>query len=128
MIRKPTLSRWENEDELDKLIEEWTINHTKSEAMKILQRAGVAAAAVLNSKDLLNDPQLKARDSFVASNYTTTPGKWLAGTSWKMNDKPGGIYWPYAPSEDEDNEYIYGELLGLSKDEISRLVGQKVIY
>jgi crotonobetainyl-CoA:carnitine CoA-transferase CaiB-like acyl-CoA transferase len=128
VIGKPNLSRWENEDELDGLIEEWTINHTKYEAVEILQRARVAAGPVLNSRDLLSDPHLKARDVFaVESDYPAAPGKWLAGPSWKMSDTPGGI-WRRAPSEGQDNEYVYGELLGLSKEEIAYMVAEKVIY
>ena len=51
--------RWENQDELDKLVEQWTISHTPYEVMEILQKAGVAAGPTLNAEELLNDPHLK---------------------------------------------------------------------
>ncbi len=58
-------SRWQNREELHQLIEEWTIQHDRFEIMKILQEAGIAAGAVLNSQDILNEPHLKERDYFV---------------------------------------------------------------
>lgn len=59
-----SLSRWHNQDELDKLIEEWTIQHDHYEVMNILQKAGVAAGAVLTSAELLTDPHLGERGTF----------------------------------------------------------------
>ncbi len=53
-----------------------------------LQRAGVAAAPVTNSTDLLNDLHLKERDYFVESDYPQAPGKWLGGLRWEMSDTP----------------------------------------
>ena len=128
VIGKPNLNRFENEDELDRLIEEWTINRTKHEAMEILQKAGVAAAPVMKGNDLSNDPHLNQRDYFVESDRPNAPGKWLAGPSWKMSDTPGGIRRRHGPEEGEDNEYVYRELLGISTDEIERLVAEEVIY
>jgi benzylsuccinate CoA-transferase BbsF subunit len=57
------LSRVKNSTELDKLVEEWTINHSPEEVMVLLQNAGVAAGVVQNGKDLWQDPQLKHRNS-----------------------------------------------------------------
>jgi len=127
ILGRPDLDRWENEDELNRVIEEWTSNRTKYEVMEILQKAGVAAAAVMNSRDLATDPHLKERDYLKASDYDE-PGKFIAGPSWKMSDTPGGIARRHAPWEGEDNEYVYGELLGLSQDEIAHLVEEKIIY
>ena len=41
---------------------------------------------------------------------------------------PGRICRRHAPSEGEDNEYVYGELSGLYKDEIDLLIAEKVAY
>ena len=126
VIGKPELDRWGDEDGLDSTIEEWTINRTKYEAMEILQQAGVAAAAVLNTKDMLNDPHLKERNFFVEVDHPQT-GKWpLCGPSWRMSGTPGGIRGP-APSEGTDNEYVFKKILGLSDDDIAELVRERVI-
>ncbi|MGE3075065.1 MAG: CaiB/BaiF CoA transferase family protein [Dehalococcoidia bacterium] len=48
-------------DELDAEIAAWTQQHTKFEAMRILCEGGVAAGAILDSMEVLNDPHLRAR-------------------------------------------------------------------
>ena len=57
------LSRLRNLEELDKLIEEWTINYSPEEVMNLMQGAGVAAGIVQNGKDLWEDPQIIHRNS-----------------------------------------------------------------
>ena len=56
--------RRENQDDLDELIESWTIQHEHYEVMNTLQEAGVTACAVLTSAELLSDPHLKERGTF----------------------------------------------------------------
>ena len=58
-------ARKENEDDLDRLVEEWTINCSAEEVMNLMQQAGVPAGVVQNHQDLLDDPQMKYRGHFV---------------------------------------------------------------
>ena len=53
--------RKESENELNQLIEAWTINHTPEEVMSLLQANGIAAGIVEDMQDLFRDPQLKVR-------------------------------------------------------------------
>lgn len=122
------LCRKKNQEEVDGRIASWTQNRTKSEAMKILQEAGVAAFPVMNARDLLEDQHIEERKYFLESDHPTAPGKWFGGTSWKMSDTPVGTERRHAPSEGEDNAYVYGELLGLSGDEINILIDRKIIF
>ncbi len=127
VIGKAGLDRFANEDELDRIIEEWSTKHTKYEAMQILQGAGVAAFPVMKGDDLLNDPHLMERGFLVEVDHPKMGNSAYCGPSWKMSDTPGDIR-RHAPSEGEHNEYVYGELLGLSQDEIARLAADEVIY
>ena len=52
-------SRWQNQDELNKLIAGWTKDFTHYEVMHKLQKAGVAAGASLNIEELINDPHVQ---------------------------------------------------------------------
>src|SRR4030042_723444 len=58
------INRCRNQDSLDILIEEWTLEHDRYEAMDILQKAGVAAGAVIATDQLHNEPQFKARELY----------------------------------------------------------------
>ena len=82
----------------------------------------------MNARDLTEDPHLGERAYFQKSDHPTAPGNWFGGTSWKMTDTPMAIDRWHAPSEGEDNAYVYGELLGLSESEINLLVDQKIIF
>jgi len=119
-------SRWKNQDELDARVAEWTIRHSSYDVMKILQNVGVASTPTLNGADIVNDPHLNDRGFFVHDPLPVMKNKPMAGPTWKMSRTPGRIRRP-APRFGEHNEYVLGELLGLSKDEIGQLSAEKVI-
>ena len=56
--------RWRRHDELDALIEEWTVQHTAEEATRKLQACGVAAHPSLAPDAMMQDRHLRARDAF----------------------------------------------------------------
>ena len=58
-------SRKLNEDEIDCLIADWTINHVDEDLMSKLQEAGVPAGMVKNGRDIQEDPQLAHRRHLV---------------------------------------------------------------
>ena len=58
------LARHEHHDALDAAITEWTSTRDHYDVMHTLQKAGVKAAAVLDGKEILFDPQFKARGHF----------------------------------------------------------------
>ncbi|MFC2012198.1 CaiB/BaiF CoA transferase family protein [Chloroflexota bacterium] len=121
------LSRWKNQDELDVLVEEWTRQRDNYEAMQILQKAGIAAGMTLSPKDLVEDPHLKERRFFIETDHPVMGKLRFAGLPWRLNNKPRENY-QYAPLLGEHNEYVLGELLGLSREEIIRLIEEKIIY
>jgi crotonobetainyl-CoA:carnitine CoA-transferase CaiB-like acyl-CoA transferase len=124
---KDEQNRRQNQDGLDGLIEEWTRQHRQYEVMELLQKAGVTAGASLNIKDLVNDPQLKARQFFIEAEHPVLGNITLAGLPWRADGKEKGNY-SYPPLLGEHNDYVFGELLGLSDKEIEKLKKDKVIY
>jgi benzylsuccinate CoA-transferase BbsF subunit len=66
------LGRVSNNADLDRLVEEWTINYSAEEIMSLLQKAGVPAGVVENGADLWNDPQLKHRNSISELDHPET--------------------------------------------------------
>jgi crotonobetainyl-CoA:carnitine CoA-transferase CaiB-like acyl-CoA transferase len=120
------LSRWQNQDELDKLIEAWTAEHDHYQVMHILQAAGVAAAPALTSPELLGDPHLEQRGFFEFADHAEMGLLPYPGMFYKLSKTPGSIRMA-APCLGQHNEYILGELLGLSKDEIAELAAEQVI-
>jgi len=121
------LVRWKNQDELDRLIGEWTINHDHYEVMQALQKAGVMAGASLKVEEVADDPHLKENGFLVDIEYPDKTKLRRTGLPWRLSDTPKGNY-RYCPSLGEHNDYVFGELLGISKEEIKRLEEEKVIY
>jgi crotonobetainyl-CoA:carnitine CoA-transferase CaiB-like acyl-CoA transferase len=119
-------ARKENEDELDRLVEEWTINYSAEEVMTMMQVAGVAAGVVETSQDLLeHDPQLKHRH-FIRELDHPEVGKYYApGPAFALSKCPCEP--SSAPLVGEHNEYVLKEVIGMSDEEISELVIDGVV-
>jgi benzylsuccinate CoA-transferase BbsF subunit len=119
-----TLSgRLKNQDELDRLMADWTRKRTAEEVMARLQEHGVAAGVVQNDADLARDPQLKARGFFLDRPEI---GKLVDASPIRLSETPARYERP-APTPGRDNAYVYGELLGLSKKEMAELKKKGVI-
>jgi crotonobetainyl-CoA:carnitine CoA-transferase CaiB-like acyl-CoA transferase len=121
------LSRFENHDEIDRLIGEWTAGQDHIEAMHELQAAGVLAAAVLNPKEVLLDPHLKARGVFDlvdTESYGVRPVPHQLGAKFSAFEMDSARR---APRLGEHNEPILKGLLGMSDEEIAALAEQNVI-
>ena len=112
--------RRENHDELDRIISEWTIGQEAYEVTQKLQDAGVPSGPVLRGPDLLADPHYKDRGTFVTVDHPQVGPKQYPGIPWKMSVTPGQVRWP-SPTLGQHNEEVYGELLGMTGQEIGQL-------
>ena len=118
------IGRKENEDELERLIEEWTLGFSAEEVMTKLQQANVPAGVVENCQDLANDPQLRYRQHFrtvehpeIGSYINATPSFRLSKTPCKFRP---------SPCLGEHNHYVYKEILGMSDEEFVDLLAEGV--
>ena len=118
-----SLSRWKNRDELDALIGTVTSTWDAHELMHALQKDGVAAGAVLDSKDLLFDPHLGQRNFYeVVTHHESTgiPPLPYAGRPWKLSKTPAVNSQP-APLMGEHNSLVLSGLLGKTAEEMAEL-------
>ena len=119
-------ARLKNSEELNRLVEGWTKEHTAEEVMALLQEQGVAAGVVQDASDLAQDPQLKERGFFIELDHPEL-GKTISdATPIKLSDTPAR-YTRAAPVLGQDNDYVYGELLGMNGDEVAELRQQGII-
>jgi crotonobetainyl-CoA:carnitine CoA-transferase CaiB-like acyl-CoA transferase len=120
-------ARRENADELDAIIGEWTGRQKEYDAMALLQSAGVAAGVVQTTEDQLRrDPQLEAR-GYLERIHHLVKGEVIAnGIALGLTGTPGKT--PRAGEAlGQDNDYVFGELLGIDAAERERLVAAGVI-
>ncbi|MBI4297942.1 MAG: CoA transferase [Chloroflexi bacterium] len=114
-------ARKANEDELDRLVSEWTSRYTPHEVMELLQGVGVAAGVVATGRDLHEDAQLKHRKHWRVLDhpemgptaYNSPPFR-LSRTPWQPR-LPAPLLWQHTV-------YVLQEILGLSDEEIASLV------
>ncbi|HKD67696.1 MAG TPA: CoA transferase [Candidatus Binataceae bacterium] len=118
-------ARKHNEDELDDILTSFTGRFDFFELEGILQRAGVAAAAVMSAKDVAADQHLEARGFFVRLNHPETGVFTHAGTPWHFSATPVPVRRP-APQLGEATEYVVKELLGYSDAEYQKLLAEGV--
>jgi crotonobetainyl-CoA:carnitine CoA-transferase CaiB-like acyl-CoA transferase len=112
--------------ELDLLISDWMAKQTTESAVESLQRAGVPAGVVQSAEDLANDPQLLANDFFTSLNHPVL-GE-IKSDSTPINFKNYlKTSWKASPLLGEANQYVFGELLGLTETTIRSYIRQGII-
>ena len=96
--------------------------------MNTLQEAGVTACAVLTSAELLSDPHLKERGTFQLVERDLIGARHYPVPTAPMHfsETPLKIRNP-APFLGEHNEYVLGDLLGMSQGEIQSMFDDRVI-
>ena len=120
------LGRLQAYDELDRLVEVWTIQRTKFEAMESLQRVGIAAGAVLDSADVYNDKSAKERSFLQKIEEPDAGTRTLTGRMWRLAETKVSSR-AHAPTLGEHNDYVLRDLIGLSSDEIAALEREGII-
>ncbi len=120
------LSRLENQDELDKHIEEWAIEKDHYEAMHLLQELGVPSGTVIDHAEAYADPHIRARGFFEKVTHREAGTHEYAGNPWKLTKTPASIRIPATCLGEYNKEVLCG-LLGLSADELQSLEDKQVI-
>lgn len=119
--------RWEHQDELDEYVERWTMEHTPEEVQELLQAAGVPAGVVASAEDLAQDPHLRERGFFATVPHLHLGSITLDRPPVRLSADLEAPFRP-APELGQDNHYVFGELLGLSREEIEDLERRQVVY
>ncbi len=119
--------RHSHQDELDRLVAAWTIERTHWEATRALQEAGVAAMPSLSNEEIVNDSHFKHRGIATTVEHPVMGRQVVFGVPWRLSKTPAPVR-KASPLMGESNQYVFGELLGLTSEEIADLEEQGVIY
>lgn len=119
--------RWTHRRELDAEINAWTRARSREEVTRILQAAGVAAFPSYTAQDIADDPHLRERGTIKSMAGPDGESRKVVGPPWRFSRTPAKLE-RWTPKLGEHNQYVFGELLGLSAGEIEELVASKVIY
>jgi crotonobetainyl-CoA:carnitine CoA-transferase CaiB-like acyl-CoA transferase len=120
------LLRADNREIVKTAMDDWLATRTTAEALDELQNARVPAGPVLDLGEVLEDPQVKARELLRYVDYPGAPKPVpLGNTAVQLSATPGGIR-HRAPTLGEHTTEVLREL-GYSEEEISALRAAKVV-
>ncbi len=127
--RFATLSeRLKNREELDILVEKWTVNHGHIEIMQLMQEVGIPAGAAFNMKEINTDPHLAERGFFNIIDHGSGIGKRPVPSQMpaKFSEMESFVQ-ERAPRFAQDDRYVFGTLLEMSMEEMNKLAEDKII-
>ncbi len=117
--------RKQHEDEIDAIIEDWTSMRESYQAMHALQQVGVPAGAVLTNQQVVEDPHFDAQEFFLKVDDPDAGTDVHAAPPWRFSETRLDVR--RAPTLGQHNDYVLGEILGLTENEIEALQENKVI-
>ena len=120
-------ARWTHRRELDVEISAWTRGRSREAVTRILQAVGVAAFPSYTAQDIADDPHLSERGTIKSMAGPDGESRKVVGPPWRFSRTPAKLE-RWTPKLGEHNQYVFGELLGLSAGEIEELAASKVIY
>jgi formyl-CoA transferase len=116
--------RWLRREELDVAIGQWTVQHSRDEALKLLDEAGVPSGPIYTAADICADEQYEARN--MIQHFDVDTGEPQRKTVGFPGIVPviGGSSLPIrnvGPDLGEHTREVLASVLGLSDDEIGAL-------
>jgi benzylsuccinate CoA-transferase BbsF subunit len=117
-------NRVNNVEELEKRVEEWTLQYSPEEIMVLLQDAGIAAGVVQTGEDLWKDPQIKYRNSISEVEHPEMGTCVCQRVGVTLPEVPYELRRP--PLLGEHTGEICQRVLNMSDDEFVRLYAEGV--
>lgn len=109
-----------NEDELNKIVEEWTIARSTKEVVEILDAAACPVGPILSISDLVEDPHVEAREMLVEIDHPMLGKVKYPGNPCKFSETNELCFNP-APMLGEHNDYVLKDVLGYDDEKIEAL-------
>ena len=119
--------RWLHQDELDRMLEDWTSKSTAWEISRVLQQEGVPAFPSLSAEQLANDSHLSARDAFPTVQHPEKGVQRAVAPPWRFSRAEVKVD-RWTPDLGEHNVEVFHKLMGLDLDRIRALQKAKVIW
>ncbi len=118
-------AREQRPDEVSEIITSWTRTMTKYEAMRTLTELGIAAGAVQDSCEVLQDPHLKAREMVLDIDDPIRGEYQVIGCPIKVEGNDVAVTPP--PLLGEHSEEVLTTLLGMTAEGVADLRRNKIV-
>ncbi len=118
--------RLRHRDAIDAQVEAWTRQRTNIEAFDLLRAAGVPCGPVYKTTEVLDDPQLAARDFWRETDHAYTGPYRRTKLPFRLTQQPTEITHPTNLVGEHNRQLLTG-LLGYSDAEVDALEAANVI-
>jgi crotonobetainyl-CoA:carnitine CoA-transferase CaiB-like acyl-CoA transferase len=118
--------RMQNVEGVERLVSDWLSGLTAEQAGEALDRAGIPYSKVMGVDEVASSEQIRAREMLVDVEHPELGTVTLPGVPIKLSAAPGSIRKP-PPLVGEDNDYIFGDVLGMTPEQILDLRERRVI-
>ncbi|CAD6543211.1 Succinyl-CoA:(R)-benzylsuccinate CoA-transferase subunit BbsF [Paraburkholderia hiiakae] len=112
---------------LDARVAAWLAGCDAEPIAQALQEAGVCAHVSWNMEDIARDPHLRARAAVVDVSAPDLPPRAAVGAPARFSKTSGVGIRSLTPALGQDEDYVFGELLGLSRAQRADLEARDVI-
>ena len=113
------------EDALDAAVGSWTAGQDAHALSAALQEAGVASFLLAAGEDLVSDLQLAHRQHYLQFQHPEAGMRRWERHAFLLSETPG---WPRrAPLLGEDNDWVFGSVLGLAEEELAAAYVEGII-
>lgn len=120
-------ARRSHRGELDELMNRWLTRFDAEESAQRLQRAGVAAHVSWSMQDVADDPHLRERGTLTRVDDPSVPDRLAVGAPARFSRTMDVGIRRATPELGQDEEYVFGELLGLTRAQRDDLEEREVI-
>jgi formyl-CoA transferase len=121
------LARGEHQEEIEGIVATWAGGRDAAEIDRLLNDAGVICGPIYTVADMFADDHFWAREMLVR-HVDPEFGEYVGpGITPKFSETPAEVRWSAPWEQGSHNADVYGELLGLSDEELSEFRAEGVI-
>ena len=120
-------ARLSHAEELDALLTKWLATRDADSTAERLQRAGVCAHVSWSMQDIANDPHLRARGTTTEVAAPDIPPRLAVGAPARFSKTDDVGIRRLTPALGQDEDHVFGELLGLNSTQRADLERREVI-
>ncbi len=113
-------ARGAHQAELDGIINDWTRTVPLDALEALMNEHGVPCGLIYKAEDMIADPHFEAREAIVEVDHPDFGKIKMQNVAPRLSETPGSVR-HVGPGLGEHNDYVYGEVLGLSPDKRAEL-------
>lgn len=115
-------------DLVDQIVGDWAAKQDAGEAATLLQSRGIPAHVSWTTEDIAADPHLRARGAIVDVCEPDGRVRAAIGVPVRFSETSEVGIVRGTPKLGEDEDYVFGEILGISTAERRRMVDAQIIF